>query len=67
MISFGGKNFFLNGMELHCYALNANAILYGLMHPAFAGQEDTFFLSIVPYKGLARTCLPATKSVLQAE
>lgn len=62
-----GKNFFFDGMELHYYGHIANAILYGLMRLAFAVQEDTSYLSIILYKSLARTCLLATKSVLQAE
>lgn len=67
MTSFSLKNFFLDGTESHCYALIANAILYGLMHPAFAVLVNTFYLSIIFYKSFARTYLLATKSVLQAE
>lgn len=31
-------------MELHFYALIANAILYGLMRPPFVVQEDSSYL-----------------------
>ncbi len=41
MTSFGEKNFFLDRMESHYYALNANVIFCKLMYPAVAILEDT--------------------------
>ena len=67
MTSLGGKNVFFDGIESHCYALIASAILYGLIRPAFPVLVDTFYLSIILYKSFARTYLLATKSVFQAE
>lgn len=67
MISFGGKNFFLDGIESHCYAPNANTIPYGLIPPASMILGNTFCLSIILYKSSAKTCQLATKSILQVK
>ena len=67
MIYYCGKNSYLDGAELHFYAPTVNVIPYGQTLPAFVVQEDTSYLDISLYKSSARTYLPATKSLLQAE
>ena len=57
MTCSGGKIFCINGIELHFYALIANAIHYHQTRPAFVVQEDTSYLGILLYKtGYHKSC-----------
>ena len=67
MICFGGTNFYPDRTESHCYTRIVNFFRYGQMRPDSAAQEDIFYLATALYTSLARTCLFATKSVLQAK
>ena len=67
MTYYGMKNFYIDGIKVHFYALTVNAISYGQMLLAFLVQENTFYLDILLYKRSARIYLSATKSILQVE
>ena len=67
MTYYGGKDFYLNRIELYLYPFTVNVIPYEQMLLASVVQEDTFYLDILLYKSYVRIYLPATKSVLQAE
>ena len=67
MIYYGGKSSYLDRIESYFYPLTAHAIPYGQTLLAFTVKEDTSCLDILLYNSSARTCLPATKSVLPSE
>lgn len=67
MTFFDKKIFFLNQIELHCYAFTVNTIFYELMHPVFTVLKDIFCINIILYKSFSKTCLFAIKFVLQAK
>ncbi len=67
MTYFGGKNFYLDRIELHSYILIANSIHYGQMRPAFVVKKDAFYLGIFIYRSSAGIYLSVRKSVLQTK